>query len=368
MRGIFAGLIAGVLGQDPTCKAHLGCAMLDPLDGLCCPVADGTRLACCDAEPALIGGQDPWRYYYEPTKLVMPEGADPPYSHGLEVDAAGNLYLTYFDSADSDRCLVRWSPADSYRMPTVIGHGSEFCRHGDRFNGPHGLRIAEEADGTFFYHANNNRALFKTTLDGELVWSVYGANTSTIGCLHGTYCPTWFGLVPGADHVYMADGYGASEVHVYTKDGVHTGHTFGGHGKEHGQFRIPHAVGWDPRRKQVVVSDRSNHRLEYFNVDPADPSRFEYDSTTTVEGMGQVCNARFLGDNVVVPTLEGFVFVLDKDNRNVSTIDVKSLLGGLGDNHPHDAIFMPNGDIAVATWNPGRISYWSRLPSRDIIV
>ena len=29
--------------------------------------------------------------------------------------------------------------------------------------------------------------------------------------------------------------------------------------------------------------------------------------------------------------------------------------------HPHDAIFLPNGDMVVATWNPGRLSYWKKL-------
>jgi len=34
--------------ESAYCLDHSGCASLDPLDGLCCPVADGTRLACCD--------------------------------------------------------------------------------------------------------------------------------------------------------------------------------------------------------------------------------------------------------------------------------------------------------------------------------
>ena len=33
--------------------------------------------------------------------------------------------------------------------------------------------------------------------------------------------------------------------------------------------------------------------------------------------------------------------------------------------HPHDAIFLANGDMVVATWAPGRISYWKLLPAVD---
>eukprot|EP00927_Polykrikos_kofoidii_P038689 TRINITY_DN3309_c0_g1_i1.p1 TRINITY_DN3309_c0_g1~~TRINITY_DN3309_c0_g1_i1.p1 ORF type:complete len:468 (-),score=45.78 TRINITY_DN3309_c0_g1_i1:65-1468(-) len=38
------------LHGSPFCEDHPGCADLSPLDHLCCPVADGTRLACCGAE------------------------------------------------------------------------------------------------------------------------------------------------------------------------------------------------------------------------------------------------------------------------------------------------------------------------------
>jgi len=37
-------------------------------------------------------------------------------------------------------------------------------------------------------------------------------------------------------------------------------------------------------------------------------------------------------------------------------------LGSQGFKHPHDAIWLPNGDIVVCTWNPGRLGYFKRLP------
>ena len=33
-----------------------------------------------------------------------------------------------------------------------------------------------------------------------------------------------------------------------------------------------------------------------------------------------------------------------------------------GFDHPHDAIFLPNGDFVLCTWNPGRLGYWRRVP------
>lgn len=44
-------------------------------------------------------------------------------------------------------------------------------------------------------------------------------------------------------------------------------------------------------------------------------------------------------------------------------VDVNALLGTGGTkqgfDHPHDAIFLPNGDFVVATWSPGRIGYFT---------
>ena len=185
----------------------------------------------------------------------------------MELDSDGNIYLTYFDSADPGRCLLRWTAADGYKNYEVLGHGSELCASGDHSNGPHGLRIAKEADGTFFYHANNNQALFKTTLEGKVLWSVYGppktgpdlneskmedAHSRKPGtCVHGKYCPTWFGQQPGSENIYMADGYGSDEIHLFTRHGKYTGHTVGGTSKgtppqkaPHGKFNIPHSISW----------------------------------------------------------------------------------------------------------------------------
>ena len=70
-----------------------------------------------------------------------------------------------------------------------------------------------------------------------------------------------------------------------------------------------------------------------------------------------------LNGMVVVAALDGPVAVLDQTNTVVSVIDVNGLIGeSTGSKHPHDAIFMPNGDVVVATWNPGFVSYWKLLP------
>ena len=74
------------------------------------------------------------------------------------------------------------------------------------------------------------------------------------------------------------------------------------------------------------------------------------------------CNINFAydGTHAVIPNLgsyndlgtkaNGTVAVVDSDNKVVSVIEVAKLLGDKGHQHPHDAVFLPNGDIVVCTW------------------
>lgn len=55
------------------------------------------------------------------------------------------------------------------------------------------------------------------------------------------------------------------------------------------------------------------------------------------------------------------VAILNQSNHLVSTVDVGRLLKRQRHTHPHDAMLLPSGDLVVATWNPGRLSYWRRL-------
>jgi hypothetical protein len=67
----------------------------------------------------------------------------------------------------------------------------------------------------------------------------------------------------------------------------------------------------------------------------------------------------------IVPDLAGPVAVLDNKNEVISVVNVSVLLAAEQHKHPHDAIFLPNGDMVVACWAPGRISYWKLLPAEE---
>ena len=126
---------------------------------------------------------------------------------------------------------------------------------------------------------------------------------------------------------------------------------------------------WDRRVQQMVVSDRENHRLEYFRIDRDHPDVFAYDHTRSFQPFLQrPCHIRIHSDNdiAIVPALEGTVGILNAQNNMVSWLNISHHLGPeFGFWHPHDAHFVPgtDGDFVLVTWNPGRIGYFRRVRS-----
>ena len=291
-----------------------------------------------------------------PLKLKMPEGTAAVNSHGLEVDAAGNIYLTYEpDHTNDTHCLVRWKPDGT--GGEILGAGGPLC-----VGTPHGLRLAVEGDETFLYHANNGELLTKTTLEGDVVWQVRGPPNND--SKFEPYKPTWFAVPPEGDYVYLADGYGSNLIHVFTRDGAYANHTFGGGGSGDGQFATCHSITYDARRGQLVVSDRENHRLQRFSFDAKTGGVFDFEDLARVEGIDRICNIRSypaLGGLAILPALEGPVAIVDAEDETLAILNVSGLLGAEGHLHPHDAQILPNGDVVVATWAPGRVSYWKKL-------
>ena len=47
------------------------------------------------------------------------------------------------------------------------------------------------------------------------------------------------------------------------------------------------------------------------------------------------------------------VGIFDKNNKLVSEIEVARYLWQSGHQHPHDAIFLPNGDVVVSCYGGG---------------
>ena len=300
----------------------------------------------------------------------------------------GRIYLNYVNwnngiqtNGTDQHCLVRWGPDGT--------NGTFVDRPGLCYGTPHGLTLAKEGGQLFLYHANcgtkppryGSGMLTKTTIDGEILWQHKGPVAPPMSAAN--YRPTWWAVPPTGDYVYLGDGYGSSNVYVFSREGVFMNRAFGGKGSAHGKFENCHGLHWDPRAGQLVIADRENHRIEYFAVDDAG-LKFEYASTVTptygTAGTQRPCNVRVLegsgnktldglavvadlgADDQTKPGVaRGQVAILDQQNRLLSAIAVSELLGDQGSIHPHDAIMLANGDIVVATWHPGHVSYWKLL-------
>jgi hypothetical protein len=296
-------------------------------------------------DPVLSGRGD-FRYQYVPEKLVLPPEVKMKNGHGLCHDTQGNIYFTFEPEKveEQTRCLVRFAPDGT--NPVLLGADNALA-HGI----PHGLNIDIDKEGNaVLYHANNDATVHKTTLDGRILW------TQKWSPQMGNYKPTDAVAPPGGDRVLIADGYGSSMIHTLkSTDGIYAGKSWGGLGSAHGELNCPHGITFDTRRKLLLTADRGNKRLEYFTL-----SGF-YHSTIEAKEITAPCNADIWGEFLLVPDLDGPVVILDKDNQVASVIEVGKLLGDYGFRHPHDAIWLQNGDVAVCTWNPGRLGYWKRL-------
>jgi len=353
--------------------------------------------------PLLVAGWGKNRYVYEPSLLPLPLQANIEHAHAIVVDRTDNdsIIITYKDKVDSSRCLLRWRNVTETGELIGPKNGNDVLCKGV----PHGLITSVEdiqpresnndtspsyeSSIGVLYHANNEQALRKTTTEGDIIWAVDGKleqqttshkvldrrlqidvrnNTNNRNEDNDSYRPTWFASPPESPYIYLADGYGSSKIYVLNKfHGNYTGYSFGGYGTDHGKFQTCHSISYDPRfSNELVVCDRENHRLEYFKIDPHDPSIFEYIRTVSFDPLlRRPCNLRVLPENgqAIVPFLEGSVGILDHNNALVDVINITATLGQRGFLHPHDAHFVPGtaGDFVVVTWNPGRIGYFRRV-------
>ena len=251
---------------------------------------------------AIISGTAPYRYQYMPDLLQFPTELSPMNDHGLTLDHLNNIILTYQPNANDSHCMVRWNPDGT--GGTGFGPGAELCA-----GTPHGLRLAHEGPNNtpYLYHANNDQTLHKTDMEGNIIWTVSGPPGNNTKYL--PYKPTWFSTPPGSPYVFMADGYGSSLIHVFTTEGEYTGHTFGGKGTKDGQFQTCHSINYDPRTKQLVVSDRENHRHQWFDFDPTSPSVFTFSHksiTMTSGNVSRPCNMV----SIFLLSLSLFIFLL----------------------------------------------------------
>lgn len=309
-------------------------------------------------KPKLILGEGSHRYECIHDWLVAPPNIRFGDTHGLAQDAKGRIYLAH----------TVHSTSESADAVCVYDENGRFLNSwGAQFKGgAHGLDIRQEGKEEFLYHCDTaNRKVVKTKLDGTVVWEMGAPPEPGVYKDGAPYIPTNVAFSPNGNF-FVADGYGSNWIHQYDLKGNWI-RTFGGSGSELGKVTQPHGLWLDARGKEprLVVADRGNRRLQYFSLD-GKPISF------VTEGMRLPCHFSMRRDLMLVPDLESVVTILDRDNKVVTHLGdgrPTNLRGRPREEfipgkfiHPHDAIFLRNGDILVAEWVPtGRVTLLKRV-------
>lgn len=246
-------------------------------------------------------------------------------THGaLVVDSKGRIYANT-DTADA---VVRFAADGTW----LSSWGEEFR------GGLHGMSLRREGEREFLYLAHTSRhEALKTTLDGEILWTLGFPEASGIYAEAGQFKPTSIAVAPDG-RIFVADGYGKSWIHAYDAERRYQ-KSFGGPGKDKGQLRTPHGLLIDTRAKTptLLVCDRENHRLQWFSLDGAVLRTLE-------KTVRRPCNAWPLADgHLAIAELIGRVTILDAEDKVVTR---------LGDTAPKE-LRARNG-VAPKDWQPGR--------------
>jgi hypothetical protein len=319
------------------------------------------------AEPITLG-QGSYRYQCLHDWGQLPDTIQYGLTHGVAVDSRGFVHVLH-TSRKASPCkdtVVVFSPDGQF----VRSWGEQF------FGTAHGFDLITEDGREIFYITDMARGLFKTTLDGQIIWHIDKPPFYAGKDLK--YTPTNVAVAPNGD-VYLADGYGSWYIHHYDKNSNYR-KTFGGPQDDDTKATIhPHGLYVDPRGKEPLLVVAENDpkgqkpgRLHAFNLDcqhhgilptkVRSPRHFD-------------CQ----GNLVVIPDLDAVVTLIDEDNQIVAQLgdgftsfkEVRTLRTRPREEFkagqfvcPHDAAFDKDGSIYVAEWvEVGRITKLKRITS-----
>ena len=238
------------------------------------------------------------------------------------------------------------------------------------FRGVHGMKVRKiDGEETLIIAMPGVKRVVNVRFDGTVVWQIIGP--PKVEGMYGSisqYNPTDLDVAPDG-RVYIVDGYGKSLVHVYDKDRNYL-KTFGGKGKEDGQFNICHNILIDTRsdKPSLLISDRQNNRLQLHDME----GKF---IRTIDDKLGRPCAADIHGELLAVGELDGRVSLYDKENTLISRLGDepknRKKAGnrvGPADWHEgalvavHGCTFDSKGDLYAQEWNVhGRVTKYTKV-------
>lgn len=240
---------------------------------------------------------------------------------------------------------------------------------GHDFPGAHGLTLAGEGRDEFLLITDTARhQVYKTTLDGKVLWTLDAPLESELYDKAESFVPTETAVAPNGD-IYVADGYGRQYIFVYDAQGKLKS-WFGGKGEGDQYFETAHGVCIDHRTDTptLLVTDRPRQCFKRFTL------AGELIEIIALPG-ACVCRPVIHGTHLYSAVLRspdmdtagsGFVTILDENNRVVSNIGgtapvyVGDQLQPMGQQsslfvHPHDVCVDRDENVYVPQWASGKV-------------
>ncbi|CAB3810491.1 peptidyl-alpha-hydroxyglycine alpha-amidating lyase family protein [Paraburkholderia fynbosensis] len=177
----------------------------------------------------------------------LPEGIKFGEVGGVAVDSRDRVFV--FNRGEHPIIVFE----QSGEFVTSWGHGV--------FTRPHGIDIGP--DDSVYCTDEGDHTVRKFSPEGRLLLEI-GTPNQPAPFLSGQpfHRCTHTALAPDG-RIYVSDGYGNAQVHMYSPDGKLL-HTWGGPGTDPGKFNVPHNICCD-RDGWVYVADRENHRVQVFD-------------------------------------------------------------------------------------------------------
>jgi len=182
------------------------------------------------------------------------------------------------------------------------------------------MEIREEDGVENIYGARNKGGVgikFEA-ISGKIVLTVGLTNESGLA-LTGLK-PTAITVAPNGE-IFLSDGYASNIIFKYNKKGEYLSH-FGKNGDALRDFHTPHGMTLDTRYDppRLLICDR-NHlpmgRLLHYDLD----GNFIEEAATR---LNMPTSVTIQGDYVSVPSLDGRLYILDKNNSVVSVLGYKA--------------------------------------------
>jgi DNA-binding beta-propeller fold protein YncE len=293
--------------------------------------------------------------------------------HGVVVSEAGDVISFHQQDGtvlvfDGDGNLKRsWDSGvtEGHGMTLVKEGGTEYLWIADNGRKRMATQKYEYPDGD----AQVTGRVVKLTLDGQKVMELQRPDIGVYR--QGNYMPTWVAVHEerhgGNGDVWVADGYGESQVHRFDKAGAYIGTINGAEG-EAGAFSCPHAILIDYRKSspELYIADRSNGRIQVYDTEGRFKRAFGSNFFITPSGLvtyGDLMivaelNARltiidiednlvcYVGDNSQVSSVDGWPNNKDSEGRVIPT----KLLEAGKFNSPHGIAVDKDGNVFVAEW------------------